>query len=85
MNDKLTEIHNRLTREFITKMVKENEAAGGGYSDLLVLYESLSMGVMMALQRVYNVKPNTAAMLADEAVVLAMERFAAKRNPDAKK
>jgi hypothetical protein len=84
MKDKLTEIHNRLTREFITKMVKENEAAGGGYSDLLVLYESLSMGIMMALQRVYNVKPNTAAMLADEAVVRAMERFAAKGNPDAK-
>jgi hypothetical protein len=84
MTDKLTEIHNRLTREFIAKMVKENEAAGGGYVNLLMLYESLSMGVMMALNKIYHVEPKTAAMLVDEAVVQAMERFSAKRNPDAK-
>ena len=82
MTDKLTELHNRLTREFITKAVKEIQAAGGDYTDLLVLHESLTMGVMMTLQKLYGMRPSTAATLVDEMVHRAMERFA-KDNNDA--
>jgi len=41
------ELHNRLAKQIIRKLVDEPIAAGGGMSDIMMLCESVLVGVMI--------------------------------------
>ena len=42
-----TELHNRVAREVVARIVNETKEAGGSYSDLLVICESVLVGVVV--------------------------------------
>jgi len=39
-----TELHNRVARQVVAQIINETKAAGGSYSDLLVICESVLVG-----------------------------------------
>ena len=42
-----TELHNRVARQIVAQIITETKAAGGSYSDLLVICESVLVGVIV--------------------------------------
>jgi hypothetical protein len=42
-----TELHNRVARQVVAQIINETKAAGGSYSDLLVICESVLVGVIV--------------------------------------
>ena len=42
-----TELHNRVARQVAAQIINETKAAGGSYSDLLVICESVLVGVIV--------------------------------------
>lgn len=42
-----TELHNRVARQVVAQIINETKAAGGSYSDLLVICESVLVGVVV--------------------------------------
>ena len=41
-----TELHNRVARQVVAQIINETKAPGGSYSDLLVICESVLVGVV---------------------------------------
>lgn len=48
------ELHNRLAREFATKLVKEVIETGGGHADIMVVLESIIVAVMILNNQVFR-------------------------------
>jgi hypothetical protein len=46
-----TELHNRVARQVVAQIINETKAAGGSYSDLLVICESVLVGVVVGCFR----------------------------------
>jgi hypothetical protein len=46
-----TELHNRVSRQVVEQIINETKAAGGSYSDLLVICESVLVGVVVGCFR----------------------------------
>ena len=42
-----TELHNRVARRVVAEIIAETRAAGGSYSDLLMISESVLVGVVV--------------------------------------
>jgi hypothetical protein len=42
-----TELHNRVAKQIVAKILNETRAAGGSYSDLLLICESVLVGVVV--------------------------------------
>jgi hypothetical protein len=42
-----TELHNRVARQIVAQILNETRAAGGSYADLLVICESVLVGVVV--------------------------------------
>lgn len=42
-----TELHNRLAKRVVAEIIEETRAAGGSYSDLLVISESVLVGLVV--------------------------------------
>ncbi|NKJ39562.1 hypothetical protein [Rhizobium sp. SG570] len=42
-----TELHNRVAKRVVAEIIEETRAAGGSYSDLLVISESVLVGVVV--------------------------------------
>jgi hypothetical protein len=42
-----TELHNRVAQQIVAQILNETRAAGGSYSDLLVICESVLVGVVV--------------------------------------
>jgi len=42
-----TELHNRVARQAVAQIINETKAAGGSYSGLLVICESVLVGVVV--------------------------------------
>lgn len=42
-----TELHNRVARQVVAQIINETKAAGGSYSDLLVICESILVGIVV--------------------------------------
>lgn len=42
-----TELHNRVAKQIVAQVLSETRAAGGSYSDLLVICESVLVGVVI--------------------------------------
>ncbi|MGT2441083.1 hypothetical protein ACU4GH_40715 (plasmid) [Bradyrhizobium betae] len=42
-----TELHNRLAKRVVAEIIAETRAAGGSYSDLLVISESVLVGLVV--------------------------------------
>jgi hypothetical protein len=68
--------HNRLTHAFVTTVTREVMLDGGKESELMIILESLIMGVMLVNVRVFGLKPHAASGLAEAAMQRAIERFA---------
>jgi hypothetical protein len=47
----VVDVHNRLAGELVTKIVMETVNAGGNYRDVMVLTESVLMGVVLTCVR----------------------------------
>lgn len=69
------EPHNRLAREFATKLVKEVIETGGGHADIMVVLESIIVAVMILNNQVFGMADRVAVELVDSAVHRATERF----------
>ena len=46
-----TKLHNRVARQVAAQIINETKAAGGSYSDLLVICESVLVGVVVGCFR----------------------------------
>jgi hypothetical protein len=42
-----TELHNRVAKRVVAEIIEETRAAGGSYSDLLVISESVLVGLVV--------------------------------------
>ena len=42
-----TQLHNRVARQVVAQIISETKAAGGSYPDLLVICESVLVGVVV--------------------------------------
>ncbi len=42
-----TELHNRIAKRVVAEIIEETRAAGGSYSDLLVISESVLVGLVV--------------------------------------
>jgi hypothetical protein len=65
--------HNDLGREFVEKAGRETSS----FSELLVVVESAILATMLLLTKRDGIAPRDAAVLVDEAVKAATERFIA--------
>jgi hypothetical protein len=74
MMDTQTELHNRLAGEIVASIVKPPLEAGGGPTDVLVLLESVILGVTLTL-----VKLGGDEAVLDAVVVRVKERLAEHR------
>jgi hypothetical protein len=72
-----SERHNRHTSAFVQSIVKEVIEDGGSYAEVMVVLESLILGVMLVNVKAFNLKPQVASGLVEGAVQRAIERFAA--------
>jgi hypothetical protein len=70
--------HNELTSQFLQTVVRQVLKDGGKYSDLMVILESLIMGVMLTNVKVFGLKPQVVSGLAEAAMQRAIERFSAQ-------
>jgi hypothetical protein len=69
-----SEIHNRIAGEIVKAIVKPPLDAGGGFTDVLVVLESVILGVMLV-----GVKLGGDEVVLDEVVLHVKERLAQQR------
>jgi len=68
--------HNALTSQFIQTAVRQVILDGDKEAELMVILESLIMGIMLVNVKVFGLKPAVASGLAEVAMQRAIERFA---------
>lgn len=74
MGDKLTDSHNALAGEIVTRIVKSTIDAGGNTSSVMVLLESVVTGVLMACGHIDKWSP-----VHRDQMLIALERGASLR------
>lgn len=74
-------LHDELSRRFMREIVGPGIRAGASDSDLMVLFESCQLGLMLVLRDHYHVSPSVAADLVEVAHHRATQRFAASKVP----
>lgn len=72
--------HNELTRKFITENLRPMARGKEGLAEVMVIYESLTLGIMLLLQEAFSAKPHAATRLCEVALDQAIERLAAENN-----
>ena len=72
---KESDLHNEITVEFVQKTLRKIIRSGASLEDLLVIYESLSLSVLMTLTNHYKVQPQHAATYIEEVLHNTLERF----------
>lgn len=53
-DEKLHELHNRLCPVIVRQIVEEVRASGGGASDILVILETIMVGLIIFLEQSYG-------------------------------
>ena len=71
-----SDLHNKLTNEFVHGALRQVLKAGGGSGDAMVLLESLILSFMLIGTKAFSMSPQVSAGLVEEAVHRATERFA---------
>jgi len=64
-----------LAGEFVQKIVREEMKSGGDYASILVILESIMLGVMLVNHNLFGMSPRKSAMLVEAAGEKALERF----------
>lgn len=70
--------HNELTQLFMNQVVKRIIREGGSQEDVMILFESITTGMLMLLNKYYNVSEQDSAFYVEEVMNSAMARFAKK-------
>lgn len=68
--------HNRLAADFVQKIVREEVKAGGDFSSILVILESIVVGVMIVNSELFGMTPRKSAGLVEQVIDAAIERYA---------
>ena len=71
--------HNAITKAFIQSL-RPLLTQPKAMAEVMVVYESVTMSIMMLLKEVYGMKPNHAADMVEAALQEATRRFAAQNN-----
>ncbi len=69
------ERHNGITGEVVKAIVGPVAKAGGGYGEVMVIVESVILGVMLANRELYGMADATPPALVESAVQAAIERY----------
>lgn len=75
-----TEKHNALVRRFVMEVIGPVLKEGTTYSEMLVVFESMQVGMLDILQKGYNLPPDVATGLLEASFQRAIVRFAEKAN-----
>lgn len=75
------ELHNLLSERFVRDVLGPAIRNGASDAQLMVLFESCQLGLMLALHRHYGIRPDIVAALAEAAHHRALERFAREATP----
>ncbi|TIU65484.1 MAG: hypothetical protein E5W25_20500 [Mesorhizobium sp.] len=73
--------HNELAGRFVRDVAGPAIKNGATFADMVVLFESVQLGMMEILNRHYEVSPQASVGLLEASLQAAIERFAGKRNP----
>lgn len=76
-----TELHNLLSGRFVREIVGPAIKGGASSAELMVLFETMQVGMMEVLNRHYELAPSAAVTLCEESLQQAIERFAGMRKP----
>lgn len=74
--------HNDAAGEIVKRIVKDTEAAGGDFRDVMILLESVAAGVIMVLVREEGDNPSVDLLA--EGVKARLKDMRARRHADAK-
>ena len=67
--------HNEHAKAFLTEVVREIIDDGGTFADVMVVLETMMVGVMTLNVRLFNLSPQASTGLVESAVARAIERF----------
>ncbi|WP_136617021.1 MULTISPECIES: hypothetical protein [Mesorhizobium] len=74
-----TSMHNLLSERFVRDVVGSAIKDGASYSDLMVLSETVQLGMMEILNKHYGLAPAVAVGLGEASLQHAIERFSELR------
>lgn len=74
-----SEFHNLLTGRFVRDIIGPAIKSGATYAELMVIFESVQLGMMEVLNRHYDLSPQVATGLCEASLQSAIERFAGRR------
>lgn len=69
------ERHNDHAKAFLLEVVREVIQDGGSYADIMVVLESMMVGVMQVNERMFKLSPQASSGLVEAAVERAIERY----------
>lgn len=73
-----TERHNKLGRDFATKVMKEVMDNGGDFAEVMVVYESVTLCVLLMNTDMFGMKPSASVSMVEVALHEAIKRFTEK-------
>ena len=71
--------HNTIVKNFV-RSLRPLLYEQKGAAEIMVVYESVTMGIMLLLKDIYDIKPNVAVEYVETAVHEATRRFAKENN-----
>jgi hypothetical protein len=71
----MSDSHNQRTAEFIQTILRDALKDGGGYPEIMVIVESLLLGVMLVNVKHFGMNPHVSVEMVESAVQRATERF----------
>ena len=69
------ERHNDHAKAFLLEVVREVIQDGGSFADVMVVLESMMVGVMQVNERMFKLAPNVSVGLVESALERAIERY----------
>jgi hypothetical protein len=71
----MSDSHNELTNEFVQKVVRTVLKDGGGNAELMVVLESIILGVMHTNVAAFGMTPQVSVGMTEACLQQAIERF----------
>lgn len=72
-----SELHNKIAVEFVQKTIRSLIAADATQEDLLIVFETMALAILMTLSNYYKVSPQDATVYVEEVLHEALKRFTA--------
>ena len=80
MADKLTEAHNRMAGDIVGQIVRGTIAAGGDDASIMVLLESICLGVLLTNEKHFRLKRTTSAEYMESLTQAVLTRLAGMKH-----